>query len=95
MTLVSMTVASMEIVFAVALTTDISIVAPKLEIPAFATDYPTLPLKCMSYINYLMRFEKHQVKVKALLDYDNEVNTMILIYTTRLGLKVWSTNMKA
>lgn len=52
-------------------------------------------LEHVPYINYLVQFKKDQDKVQALLNSSNEINVKSLAYITNLGLKVWSTNIKA
>lgn len=45
----------------------------------------TLLFKCMLYIYYSMRFKKDQVKIQALIDFNNEINIMTLVYIKELG----------
>lgn len=47
------------------------------------------------YIYYLIYFWKINNKVKALIDFYNKINVMILIYTLKLSLQVWKTNIGA
>lgn len=47
-----------------------------------------LLLERISYIYYLMQFKKNQVKIQALLNFGNEINTIISIYIVKQGLKV-------
>ena len=44
-------------------------------------------------IHYPVRFQEEQVR--ALLDSGSKVNTMSPIYTKKLGLKTWKTNVGA
>lgn len=37
------------------------------------------------YIHYLLYFQKDTNKIQTLLDLSNKVNTIILIYTLKLG----------
>lgn len=49
----------------------------------------SIPLfKHISYVHHLVQFKKNQVKVQALIDFDNEVNVMTLAYTSKLGFKL-------
>lgn len=67
--------------------------ALNLEAPTF--DKSTLFFEQVSYIYHSVQFKKNQAKVQALLNFDNEVNIMILAYITRLGFKVRLTNVRA
>lgn len=42
-----------------------------------------------------MQFKKDQAKVQALLNFGNKVKAMTPAYAANLGLKVWSTNVRA
>lgn len=78
-------------------------------VPGFATLIPAvdgslsflkvtnalLPLKRMSYIYHLIRFEKNQAKIQALLDFGSKINAMTPAYAAKLGLKDQSTNVGA
>lgn len=52
------------------------------------TDNFAFPLKRMPYINYPVQFKKDQAKIQALIDFGNEINTIISIYAFKLGFKV-------
>ena len=47
------------------------------------------------YPHYLMQFCKDKKTIWALINSDSEVNTIILTYAAKLGLKVCSTNVGA
>ena len=49
----------------------------------------------MLCIHYLVQFQKDKVDIWALIDFDSNVNLMTPAYTTKLGLKIQSTNVKA
>lgn len=55
----------------------------------------TLLLKCVLGIYHMVQFKKDQVKMQALVNSSNEVNAMTPTYTTRLDLKIWSTDINA
>lgn len=56
----------------------------------------TLPLlKHVPYIYYLIQFQKDQVELQALINFGSEINTMTLLYMSRLGFKVRATNIRA
>lgn len=57
------------------------------------TDTP--PLERVLCIHYLVQFWKNQTEVQVLIDSKNEVNAMTLAYISKLGLKIWATNIKA
>ena len=50
-------------------------------------------LQRVLYVHYSIRFKKKEVQ--ALIDLGNEVNAMILAYASRLGLRVYRTNIGA
>ena len=52
-------------------------------------------LKRMSYIYYLLRFWKGTARVWALIDSSSKVNAMTPAYVSKLGLKVYFTNIGA
>lgn len=52
-------------------------------------------LKCIPCIHYLVRFKKDQVKVQALIDFDNKINIMTAAYAAKLGLRVHLTDIGA
>lgn len=49
---------------------------------------PTLPLKHISCIYHPACFKKNQAKVHALIDFDDEVNVITLLYAARLSFKI-------
>lgn len=49
----------------------------------------------MLYVHYLVHFKKNQAEIQALINSRSKVNVMTLAYISKLGLKVWSTNMRA
>lgn len=53
-----------------------------------------LLFKHIPYIYHPVWFKKNQTPVQALLDFDSEINVMISIYATSLGLKIRSINFK-
>lgn len=53
------------------------------------------PLERRSCTHYPILFEKNQAKTHALIDSDNEVNTISRFYGTKLGLKRWTTDVEA
>lgn len=55
----------------------------------------TLPLEYILYIHYLVKFQKDQAKVKALIDSRSEVNAIAPAYVSKLGFKIWATNIEA
>lgn len=52
------------------------------------------PLKYVPCIHHPMRFKKDQAKVQALLNSSSKVNAMNLVYTAKLGLKHWPTDVR-
>lgn len=48
----------------------------------------TSPLKHMLNIYHMIYFKKDQARVKALLDFINEVNAMTSAYMAKLGFKI-------
>lgn len=54
----------------------------------------TLSFVYILYIYHSVYFKKDHAKIYALLDYDNKINTIILIYTLNLGLRIFLTNIK-
>lgn len=52
-------------------------------------------LKRTSYIHYLFRFKKDQIKVQILLKSDSKVNAIAPTYMARLDLNVKPTNVGA
>lgn len=44
--------------------------------------------KCILCIYYLIYFKKNLTKIKALLDFDSEVNSMTSTYVTKLDFKI-------
>lgn len=55
--------------------------------PALAINNSILLLKYMLYIHQLVQLKKIQTKVYALLFFENQVNTIISAYATKLGFK--------
>lgn len=53
-----------------------------LETQVLAINVPS-PLQYMLFIYYLLRFRKKKSNVKVLIDFDNEVNAMILVYVKK------------
>ena len=47
------------------------------------------------YIHYPVQFQEDQERIRALLDSGSEVNAMSPVYTKKLGLKTWKTNVGA
>ena len=52
-------------------------------------------LERVLYIHYLLRFQKDNASVKALVDLGSEVNAMTPAYAAKLGLKVRKTDIRA
>ena len=52
-------------------------------------------LEQVPYIHYLLRFHKDNLGVRALIDSDSEINAISLVYTSKLDLKVYHTNIGA
>ena len=50
-------------------------------------------LEWMLCIHYLLRFRKNTTGIKVLIDSDSEVNAMLPIYVSQLGLKVHYTDI--
>ena len=46
-------------------------------------------------IHYPLRFRKNNAGVRALIDSSNEVNTMLPAYASKLGLKLYHTDVGA
>lgn len=82
--------ASMKAGIAVDLTLEESVTDPKDSTPATKA---LLPLECVPCIYYPLRFKKDQAKIKALLDFGNEVNGIAPAYAAKLDLKVWLTDV--
>lgn len=47
-----------------------------------------LLLDYILYIYHLIKFKNNQAKIQTLLNSDNKINTMLLVYMAKLGLKV-------
>lgn len=47
-----------------------------------------LVLERVLYIHYPLRFCNDIIEVKTLLNYDNNVNAIMLAYSAKIGLKV-------
>ena len=54
-----------------------------------------ISLERVPYIYYLLRFRKDTADVRALIDSGSEVNVMALAYASKLGLKIYHTNIGA
>lgn len=54
-----------------------------------------LLFKHVPYIYYPLYFKKNKSNIKALINFNNEVNAITSIYIAKLGLKVYITNVKA
>lgn len=63
-----------------------SIINPSFK--ASATNNSTLPLEHILYIHHLIYFNKDQDEVRALLDFDNKVNTITPAYAVKLSFKI-------
>lgn len=66
-----------------------------LSFKASTFDNSTPLLKCILWIYYLVYFKKNQAKIKVLLDFSNEINTITLVYISKQDFKIQSTNIKA
>lgn len=53
------------------------------------------PLKRILCIYYPISLKKNQIKTCALINFDGEVNTITWSYATKLGLKIYATNIRA
>lgn len=51
--------------------------------------------KRLHCIDYLVLFNKDIVEVQTLIDSESEVNAMTSIFTKKLGLRLWKTNIEA
>lgn len=80
----SMTEASTEADFVV-------VIGLKVPIP----DHFTPSLKHILCIYYPVWFKKNQAKIRALLDFADEVNAIVPAYMAKLSLKVWLINVGA
>lgn len=70
--------------------TKTSIKADLIMVSSFEALVPnsfTLSLKHMSYIYYLLHFNKDQAKIQALIDFNKKVNIITLAYIKRLGFQ--------
>lgn len=45
------------------------------------------------YIYYLLHFSKDVNKIKILLNLNNKIKTMILVYISKLGLRIYYINV--
>ena len=52
-------------------------------------------LKIVSYIHYPVQFQEGQEQIRAMFNSGSRVNAMSLVYTKRLGFKIWKTNVGA
>ena len=50
---------------------------------------------CISYIHYSVQFRKDKSTIQTLFNSDSKVNAMTPAYATKLGLKVWKTDVGA
>lgn len=74
------------------------LIAPPIVALGFRTlaldiDDPDLLFEYVSYIHYLLYFQKDITDVKILIDYGSKVNVMTLAYISKLCLKVRYTNV--
>lgn len=53
------------------------------------------PLDYMPCIYYLLYIQKDSGNIKALIDFDNEINRMILAYAKKLGFYIQKINIRA
>lgn len=81
----------MKVVFIVAPVTDNFAVALRLEAPVPSNS--TLPLERIPSIYYLLYFKKIQAKIQALINSDNEVNTMTPAYVKKLCFCIRKTDI--
>lgn len=63
------------------------IIDPRFGIPVFNTNNLTLSLKYIPYIDYLIYFQKNKGNIKVLINFDNKVNIITLVYAKKLGLQ--------
>ena len=54
-----------------------------------------MSLERMSYIHYLLCFQKDIADIRALIDLGGEINAMILAYASKLGFKVYHIKVRA
>lgn len=52
-------------------------------------------LECILSIQYPLKLEKHYTKVQVLLDSNSEINAITPTYTAKLGLRIYSTDIRA
>lgn len=52
-------------------------------------------LERVPYIHYLLYFQKDIAEIKTLIDLGSKVNIILLAYSSKLGLKVCHTNIRA
>ena len=52
-------------------------------------------LEWVPYIYYLLYFWKDTTGVRALIDLGSDVNTRTPVYISKLGLKIYLTNVRA
>lgn len=88
-----MTVASIEADLAInsiikKLVVDSKILTPTAKVIIPVIDNFALPLKRIPYIHHPIWFKKDKAKVKIVLNSNNEVNTIILVYMAKLGLNI-------
>lgn len=54
-----------------------------------------LSLERVPYIYYPLCFQKDTVGIRALIDLGSKINVMTSVYTSKLGFKVYHTNVEA
>lgn len=52
-------------------------------------------LEKILYIYYLFYFQKDTIKVKIIINSNNKINIIILVYIAKLGFKTYYNNIKA
>lgn len=65
---------------------------PTIDSEALTIKY--LPFERVSCTYYPVRFKKNQVKIQPLINSNNNDNTITLLYETKLGVKVWTINIR-
>lgn len=67
----------------------------RLKTTIFTFNNTTLLLERILYIYYLVLFKKGQTNIKALINFNNEVNIMTSTYTKKLDFQMQKTNVGA
>lgn len=57
------------------------------------SDTDILSLENVLYLHYPILFQKDKAKVQTLIDFQNEINVMTLVYASKLGLKAQTTSI--